>query len=266
VTTQHEQPAVDTTGLAIGAMVGVPLAVGVGAVMATARSFFDTTNAALVLMVVVVVVAAMGGRAAGIVTALAAVVSFDFFHTQPYLSLAIDSRDDVETTVLLLLAAVIVGSMASAWRSSRHREHSATSDVRRIHRVAEAAVSGRDAASVIATAQDELRSLLGLVDSRFESLPVDDDTVRPRIGRNGALEVRTSMSYGRADDGRGGFDLPAEGVELPVLARGQQVGRFVLVPTPGVPVSLEQRMVAVAIADQVAAVWVPASDGGDRPV
>ena len=50
-------------------------------------------------MIVVVAVAALGGRAAGIVTALAAVASFDFFHTQPYLSLAIDSRDDIETTV-----------------------------------------------------------------------------------------------------------------------------------------------------------------------
>ena len=67
-------------------------------------------------MIVVVAVAALGGRAAGIVTALAAVVSFDFFHTEPYLSLAIDSRDDIETTVLLLVAAVLVGTIASAGR------------------------------------------------------------------------------------------------------------------------------------------------------
>ena len=53
-------------------------------------------------MIVVVAVAALGGRMAGIVTALAAVASFDFFHTRPYLSMAIDSREDVETTVLLL--------------------------------------------------------------------------------------------------------------------------------------------------------------------
>ena len=72
--------------------------------MAAFRAIFDTTNAALVLMIVVVAVAALGGRVAGVVTALAAVVSFDFFHTEPYLSLTIDSRDDIETTVLLLIA------------------------------------------------------------------------------------------------------------------------------------------------------------------
>jgi hypothetical protein len=68
------------------------------------------------------------------------------------------------------------------------------------------------------------------------------------------------LRFGLADGGRGGFERPEEGVELPVLARGQHIGRFVLVPNPGVPVSLDQRMVAVAIADQVAAVWVPAGE------
>ena len=112
-------------GLTIGVVVGIPAAVGVGALMATVRSFFGTTNAALVLMIVVVAVAALGGRVAGIVTALAAVVSFDFFHTQPYLSMSIDSRDDIETTVLLLVAGVLVGTIASAGRSARRREGSA---------------------------------------------------------------------------------------------------------------------------------------------
>ena len=51
----------------------------------------------------------------------------------------------------------------------------------------------------------------------------------------------------------GELELPREGAELPVLARGQQIGRFVLEPNEGVGVSLEQRLVAVAIADQVGA-------------
>jgi hypothetical protein len=243
----------------IGVVVGIPAAVGIGALMATVRSFFGTTNAALVLMIVVVAVAALGGRVAGIITALAAVVSFDFFHTQPYLSLTIDSRDDIETTVLLLVAAVLVGTIASAGRSARRQAGSAHTEILRIHRVAEAAATGSDAADVIATSQDELRELLSLRDCRFEALPAHDDARRPHIGRNGAVEGVTAVRYGRADDGRGGFELPAEGVELPVLARGQHIGRFLLVPTPGVAVTLEQRLVAVAIADQVAAIWIPTS-------
>jgi hypothetical protein len=56
-----------------------------------------------------------------------------------------------------------------------------------------------------------------------------------------------------------GFAFPASGVELPVLGRGNVIGRFVLVPQPETSVSLEQRVVAVAIADQVGAAL--AADG-----
>ena len=133
---------IDRTGLLIGCAVGVPAAILVGALVGIPRSLINSTNAALVLMIVVVAVAAIGGRAAGIVTALAAVASFDFFHTKPYLSLAIDSRDDVETALLLLVAAVLVGTIASWGRSGHRRAGTARSEVQRIHRVAEAAVSG----------------------------------------------------------------------------------------------------------------------------
>ena len=179
----HAESTIDATGLTVGVVVGVPAAVGVAALMATARSFFGTTNAALVLMIVVVAVAALGGRVAGIVTALAAVVSFDFFHTEPYLSLAIDSRDDIETTVLLLIAAVFVGTIASSGRLARRREGSAQDDIRRIHRVAEAAATGADAADVVAAAQDELRELLTLRECRFEALPAGRPVAAHRAQR-----------------------------------------------------------------------------------
>jgi hypothetical protein len=106
-----------------------------------------------------------------------------------------------------------------------------------------------------------LRELLSLHEARFEALPTHDLRVLPRIGRNGAIEGVQDRRFGRLPDGAGGFELPEQGAELPVLARGQHIGRFLLSPTHGVAVSLEQRLVAVAIADQVAAVWIPESHG-----
>lgn len=241
----------------MGLVVGVPAAVGSAALLATVRSIFDSTNVAMVLMIVVVAVAALGGRAAGMVTAIAAMVSFDFFHTRPYLSFTISSRDDVETTVLLLIAAVFVGTLATWGRSARGRAGASSAEIRRIHRVAEAAVAGGDVATMIAVAEAELCGVLSLRESRFEAQPASGHHVLPRLSRQGSIEDVTHLRYGVGDGGRGGFELSAEGVELPVLARGQHIGRFILVPTPGVAVSLEQRMVAVAIADQVAAVWIP---------
>jgi K+-sensing histidine kinase KdpD len=255
--THEPEPGIDPTGLVIGVAVGIPAAVGVGALLALARDVFDQTEAALILMIVVVAVAALGGRAAGVITALAAVISFDFFHTQPYLSLAIDSRDDVETTILLLVAGVLVGTLASSGRRARHLASDARSEINRIHRVAEVAASGADVATVIRTAQDELRALLTLRVCRFEAIPFEDDDVRrPRLGRNGSIERQPMVRFARTGH-RAGFELPDQGVDLPVLARGLEIGRFVLIPSPGVPASLEERVVAVAIADQVATVWSP---------
>ncbi len=72
-----------------------------------------------------------------------------------------------------------------------------------------------------------------------------------------ALERSGALSGGRHRFTDDGFELPATGVQLPVLARGRPVGRFVLLPRPGVGLSLERRVVAVALADQVGGLLVP---------
>jgi len=50
--------------------------------------------------------------------------------------------------------------------------------------------------------------------------------------------------------------LPAERVELAVLGRGRELGHLDLVPTSGGVVSLERRMIAVALAHQLGQVLV----------
>ena len=236
-------------------MIGVPATIFAGASMTVSRSFFDTTNAALVMMLVVVAVATLGGRTAGIITALAAAASFDFFHTRPYLSMTIDSRDDVETTVLLLVAGILAGTLGAWERMATRRELAARTEIRRVHRVAEAAASGRPVTEVIALAERELRDLLSLAEARFEPSHRTLDGSRPRIDRNGGVEPQRHLRYARHADGRGGFQLPEGGVELPVLVHGEEVGHFVLVPTIGIPSAPEDRLAAVVIADQVAASW-----------
>jgi hypothetical protein len=51
--------------------------------------------------------------------------------------------------------------------------------------------------------------------------------------------------------------LPGPEIELVVQSRGQTLGRFVLTPTAGYPVSRERRVVAVALADQAGAALRP---------
>jgi hypothetical protein len=204
-----------------------------------------STNTALVLVLVVLVAALTGGRTAGAVAAVSSVLAFDFFHTQPYLSLTIDSTDDLITTILLLPIGLLVGTVAARARAARRGADASHDQMHRVHRLAELTARGEDPAVVLDNAQQEMVDLLRLTGCRFEALPYETDL--PLLERSGAV---------LADRHRytlDGFELPATGVALPVLARGRPVGRFVLVPTPGTGVSLERRIVAVALADQAGA-------------
>lgn len=253
----------DAGGVTIGLAVGAPAAIAVGAVLTTFRWAVNSVNTALIFMILVVAVAALGGRAAGAITAVASMMSYDFFHTEPYLSMAIESRDDLETTVLLLIAGLIAGALATTRRTARDRENAARLEVRRVHRVAEAAATGRPPAAVVAVAQDEITALLDLSECRFEPLPYTSDTTRPRLARSGAIEAQSSFRFRRDRHGRTGFELPVDGIELQVLARGDHIGRFVLIPNAHTGTSVEDRLTTVAIVDQVGAAW-PTSPPGPQ--
>jgi hypothetical protein len=227
----------------VGIPFGAVLPIVVAAALVSVRDVVDNTNVALALVVVVVVAAVAGGRSAGAVAAVSAALSFDFFHTQPYLLLTIDSGDDVETTLLLLVVGVLVGTIAARGRRAAAAVSDARDEIERVHRLAELTASGEVGAAVVGTAQQELKELLCLDGCRFEALPYD--TELPVLERSGALTQQSHRFHGS------GFALPAGGVSLPVLARGRPVGRFVLTPHPGVGVTLERRIVAVALADQV---------------
>ena len=142
-----------------------------------------------------------------------------------------------------------------AGRSGRARQSAAASrgEIRRIHRVAELVANGENPADVILACQAELTALLDLRACHFEAPPFD--RTLPRLERSGGISGAGTRRFVE-----GGFELPPEGVELPVLSRGQRVGRFVLDPTAQVGVSLEQQVVAIALADQVGAALSPTPD------
>lgn len=217
----------------------------VAAALVPLRDDMINANVALALMAVVVCVAAAFGRSAGAVAAVSSALAYDFFHTRPYLSLRMTSWNDVETTALLLLVGLVMGTLT--FRSARDRAatRAGRHDLRRIQRLADHVVAGEDPAEVILAAEAELTGLLDLADCRFVAQPYGEGVL-----------VRLE----RGDR----FGLPAEGAELEVLVRGRPAGRFVLTPNPGAELSLEQRVVAVALADQVGASLATSNLPDDR--
>lgn len=212
------------------------------------------TNVALVLVAVVVAVAVAGGTEAGAVAAVVSALSFNFFHTEPYLQLRIDSADDVETTILLLVVGLVAGSVAAGGRRARSAADARRREIRRLHRVAELTAGGAAVEDVILAAEAELSGLLHLAECRFEASPFPAGL--DRMERSGALPRRPLVLR------REGFELPAAGISLEVLGRGRLLGRFALVPEAGSGVSPEERVVAVALADQVGAALAAEHAGG----
>jgi hypothetical protein len=114
-----------------------------------------------------------------------------------------------------------------------------------LRRTAELVATGTDSTTVLDTVRDDLVELLSLVECRYEPAPFA--ATLPRISRTGAVdgEHRRWIS--------GEYTLPGLGAEIPVVARGRTFGRLVLVPDLAVGVSIEERIVAVALVDQLGA-------------
>lgn len=219
----------------------------VGWLLGLARDVVDNANAALVLVLVVVGVAATGRRLAGIVAALSATAWFDFFLTEPYLTFTINDRNDVETAVLLILVGLAVTEL-SLWgrrqqgRASRREGY--LSGVVSAARIV--AAGGTPTGELVERIADQVTTVLDVDGCRY-----DDGTraLRYRLRPDGTLTDGDRT----VDVDRSG--LPTDDViELPIQHAGIGHGRFLITAATRISrPSLEQRLVAVTLAEQAAA-------------
>ena len=213
------------------------------------RSNFVNTASALILVAVIVAIAVLGNRVSGFVATVSATLWFDFFLTQPYEKLAITHRPDIETAVSLFVVGIIVTELAA-----RNRHHHATAAqesnyVDLLYDVSELAASGASAIEVVERVRGALVDLLHLRAARFD--PAEAERPMMRLGHDAQVLLGGRL-WGVERMG-----LPGREIELLVQSRGEMLGRFVLTPAPGYPISYERRVVAVALADQAGATQPP---------
>jgi hypothetical protein len=207
-----------------------------------------------------VLAAACGGRVPGVVAAVVSTMSYDFFLTRPYQSLHTDRAQNLGTAGLFVGIGLIVAALVSLGHRSRLASDRMRAELVRLNRVAELVADGVEAEDVLLSVEAELLGLLALRGCEFERPPFGSSL--PCIERNGAITTGRRRWVG------GEFSLPAEGVEIQVVGRGRVYGRLVLVPDWNVGVSIEQRVVAVALADQLGAAlatepWPRRTTGGN---
>jgi K+-sensing histidine kinase KdpD len=209
------------------------------------RTHVDSADDALVLVVVTVAIASTGSRIRAFVTALVAAASFDFLLTRPYGSFRISRSADITTEVLFVVVGLLVGELAARGRRERLAAAVGRNEITRLHDLSQRIAEGEDPDFVLIAVAGELRELLSLQDCRF---------VREQPSGKGAwIAADGAVRLNPLRWPAGTVGLPTQHVELPVRGGGQVVGTFILTPTPATPISREQCMVAVALADQLGA-------------
>jgi hypothetical protein len=242
---RHEHALVTDRQLA-GAAIGGLATLTLAAALVPLRDHVVNANLALALVLPVLVAALSGGRLAGVVTAIVAAASFDFFFTRPYTRLTIASRDDIETMVMLSIVALVVAEIGAQARRLRHQTAASHSDISRVHRIAELAARGTPSADLLAAVEAELIGLFDLEDCTFETRPTPISAELPRLGARGAFEGQRVLRFEQGE-----FTLPIGGVALPVVGAGHEIGRLVLLARPATRASVDQRLVAVVLADEL---------------
>jgi hypothetical protein len=226
----------------VGAVV-VPFAVGLALV--PLRGTFANAAAALTMVAVIAAVAVAGNRVTGVVASFSAAIWFDFYLTPPYLRLTISHRPDLETTIAILIVGIFITELAARSRHHWRAANSATKYVAMIHSMAMLAADSAPAANIIERACASLIELLSLRACRFDRGRSDPPLAR--IQSDGDVTL-LGMRWPAKEIG-----LPGPEAEILAQWRGRVVGRFVVTPTPGAAVSLEQRIVAVSLVEVIAA-------------
>ena len=231
--------------VAVVVAVAAPLALA--AILVPFRASFPNTDAALAMLLLVVAVAANGDRLAGILAAISVAVWFDFFLTRPYERFTITRRTDIETTILLLIIGIAVTELAVWGRRQQSAASRRAGYLDGINAAAQSVASGDSPAALIDQVTRQLTQLLSLRSCRFQ------------YGAAGLGQPARMHHDGTVTVARQAWDVDTKGfppgtdIELLVQSGGVFQGRFLMTALPAARPPLEQRLLAVAFADQVGA-------------
>lgn len=242
---------------AVGAFVASLL---IGLLVEPFRATIGLENVVILYLLVVVAAAGIGGRAAGIVAAISAALSYDYFLTTPYHTLVIDTLAQIVTVALLIAAGIVVSIGGRVRRRSAAVAEAHARVIRLLHQVTETAAGGGAVDRVAA------EGLHGLLDARRVSIlrrSPDGFTVTVDVGDTHLpidLEALTHLDReGRIPLGHyrvldGTMVLPPEGVALDLVARQRPVGYLVIIPGRDVLADRATRLAVAAMANELAIV------------
>jgi K+-sensing histidine kinase KdpD len=234
-------------------VVAVTLPLVACAVLSGFREAVSQATSALILVLIVVGLAATGDRIAGLVAALSGGAWFDFFLTEPYNSFAIRSPDDVEVAILLVLAGTGVSELALWGRRQAQRASMRAGYLDGVLKTAKAISLHHEPALVLAEhVARQIADVLDVPLCRFVTGPAYD-------ARFALLDQDGSVTRNGHRIDVDGDGLPTDEHTVLLVRRANDVlGHFLVTAAARIArPSLEQRRVAVLLADQMAVALLP---------
>ena len=213
-------------------------------------------TAALVLVAIVVGAATTGDRLAGLVAAASGGLWFDYFLTEPFHQFTIEDSDDIEVTLLLVLVGIGVTELA-LWGGRQQGQASRRAGY----------LNGLMATSQIVSAQFSPTALADQIAAHIAELLEVDSC---RFVEGGAIPSDSAVLGPDGEVHVGGTLINVDRDGLPTLGEtclparhhGQIQGLFLIVAaTQVVRPTLEQRRVAVVLANQAGAAQTPRALG-----
>jgi K+-sensing histidine kinase KdpD len=234
----------------------------IGILIEPFRRTIGLENVTIVYLATVVVTAAVGGRAAGLFTAVAAALSYDFFLTTPYHSLVIDSPAQVITVALLLVTGLAAGLAGRGRRQLTLAVDRQAELLGLINTLAQAAANGDGADQIaaericqlldarrVAIQRTSHAGMLTIADAGDPGVPLDTSDLlhldeRGRTLAREHLLVATGLVRWR---------MPERGVVFDLVHHGHPVGCLIVIRSHTIRMSRLTRLALATVAQILAA-------------
>jgi hypothetical protein len=239
----------------------------IGSLIEPFRSTVGLENVALGYLLVVVVTAAVGGRAAGLISALSAALSYDFFLTTPYHSLRIDSVAQVITVALLFGTGLVASLAGRARRRLTVEADTQAGMIRLLNTITHAAAAGENvdhvAAEGIHTLLDARRVVVrrGVPDNEVVVADIGESEAPLDVDSLTHLDAEGHIPNGRFRPLKGSmvrWMRPHQGAVLQLIQHRQPVGSLLVIFRQGYWIPPVIRLALATVAHALATTTGPA--------
>jgi len=264
--TRHPTPDIDGEGVG-WAIAGLVASLLIGIAVEPFRRTIGLENVVMTYLLVVVLTAVIGGRTAGLWSAVAAALSYDFFLTTPYHQLAIDSAAQVITVALLLGTGLVASLAGRARRRLTVEADTQAGIIRLLSTITHAAAAGENtdrlAGEGIHTLLDARRVVIRRGDPDHEVVVADigEADAPLDIDHLTRLDAEGHIVDGRSWPPNGSvvrWLRPHQGVVLQLVRRQRPRGTLLVIFRQGYWLPPVTRLAMAAVAHTLATATGPA--------